>query len=217
MPGDTTTSRGRWPSAGIEVHAYDLRGFGGLERAASLRGALVDLHDDLGARLGGRAGGQPGVPLVLYGHSMGGLIVLGYVLSGRRDRSPTCWCSPLPGLDSTIAALEAARGTPARPDRAAAADPERLPARRPVPRSGRGRAAGGRSALPVRAPRPGMGAEAFAEQDGSWARRRWTPIRRARPTSSTAATTRSCRLGASAPLVERRSERDPPRVSGPPP
>lgn len=70
-------------AAGIEVHAADQRGFG----ASGGRRAWVDrwsqLHDDLEHRVAALRAEQPALPVVVYGHSLGGLIALGYVLDGR--------------------------------------------------------------------------------------------------------------------------------------
>jgi acylglycerol lipase len=70
-------------SAGIDVHGFDLRGFG---RSGGRR-AWIDrwsqFHDDLEERLMAVRSIAPTRPLVLRGHSMGGLIALGYVLDGR--------------------------------------------------------------------------------------------------------------------------------------
>jgi len=73
----------RLAAAGIEVHAADQRGFG----ASGGRRAWVDrwsqLHDDIDHRIAALRAEQPALPVVLYGHSLGGLISLGYVLDGR--------------------------------------------------------------------------------------------------------------------------------------
>jgi alpha-beta hydrolase superfamily lysophospholipase len=75
---------GRWlAAAGIDVVAVDLRGFG---RSGGPRASIdrwSQYHDDLEERLVGLRGEAPARPLILYGHSMGGLIALGYVLDGR--------------------------------------------------------------------------------------------------------------------------------------
>lgn len=69
--------------AGIDAHAYDQRGFGasGGPRASVERWS--QLHDDLEERLVALRSIEPARPFVLYGHSMGGLVSLGYVLDGR--------------------------------------------------------------------------------------------------------------------------------------
>jgi alpha-beta hydrolase superfamily lysophospholipase len=67
--------------AGLDVHAFDLRGHGlsGGRRVYVRR--WDDFLDDLEARLGQAR--QEGRPLVLLGHSMGALIALTYVCSDR--------------------------------------------------------------------------------------------------------------------------------------
>src|SRR5688500_3923517 len=74
---------GQLADAGIEGFALDLRGFGasGGPRASVERWS--QLHDDLEERVVAARSGAPERPLVLYGHSLGGLISLGYVLDGR--------------------------------------------------------------------------------------------------------------------------------------
>ena len=66
---------------GIAVHAYDQRGHG---RSAGRRGhidAWADYHGDLEDTVGRiRAADATGTPVFLYGHSMGGLVVLEYAL-----------------------------------------------------------------------------------------------------------------------------------------
>lgn len=90
-------------AAGIDVHAYDHRGFGasGGPRAYVERWSV--LHDDLELRLRVARETGHGRPLVLYGHSMGGLIVIGYVLAEQPRRLPDLVVLTSPALDSTIA------------------------------------------------------------------------------------------------------------------
>jgi alpha-beta hydrolase superfamily lysophospholipase len=70
-------------AAGIDTSAADQRGFG----ASGGRRAWVDrwsqLHDDIERRISALRSEEPRLPVVLYGHSLGGLISLGYVLDGR--------------------------------------------------------------------------------------------------------------------------------------
>ena len=70
-------------AAGIDTFAYDQRGFGGSAGPRASVERWSQLHDDLEERLVAVRSVAPGRPLVLYGHSMGGLIALGYVLDGR--------------------------------------------------------------------------------------------------------------------------------------
>lgn len=88
---------GEWLSeAGLEVRAYDQRGFGA---SGGRRGDVRTwrlLLDDLEGRLG--AARRPGLPLVLYGHSMGGLLCTEYAESRRPQ--PDLLVLSSPGLDS---------------------------------------------------------------------------------------------------------------------
>lgn len=70
-------------AAGIDAHGFDLRGFGGSGGGRASVDRWSQLHDDVEERLVALRSIAPGRPLVLYGHSMGGLIALGYVLDGR--------------------------------------------------------------------------------------------------------------------------------------
>jgi alpha-beta hydrolase superfamily lysophospholipase len=69
--------------AGVEAHGFDLRGFGGSGGPRASVDRWSQLHDDVEQRMVAVRSIAPGRPLVLYGHSMGGLIALGYVLDGR--------------------------------------------------------------------------------------------------------------------------------------
>lgn len=96
----------RFSAAGIETHAFDLRGQGA---SAGRRGDVERwsrYHDDVAERLDAVRGVAGNQPLVLYGHSMGGLIVAGYLLSDRPK--PDLVVMAAPGLDSTLAAWKRA-------------------------------------------------------------------------------------------------------------
>jgi alpha-beta hydrolase superfamily lysophospholipase len=89
-------------AAGLDVHSYDHRGNGG---SAGLRGHVdrwSQLHDDLAERLAEVRTAAEGRPVILYGHSMGALIVLGYLLGDRPK--PDLVVVTSPGLESTLAA-----------------------------------------------------------------------------------------------------------------
>lgn len=92
----------RLADAGIDVHAYDQRGFG----ASGGRRAWVDrwsrFHDDLAERLAATRAAAAGGPVVLCGHSLGGLVALGYVLSDRPK--PDALVLSAPALDADIPA-----------------------------------------------------------------------------------------------------------------
>lgn len=87
---------------GLEVIAYDQRGFGG----SGGRRAFVDrwsvVHDDLEERLATLRSAGGGRPVVLFGHSLGGLIALGYVLAEPRRPQPDLIVLSAPALESTI-------------------------------------------------------------------------------------------------------------------
>ena len=87
-------------AAGLEVFAYDLRGMGG---SGGRRGDVerwAQFHDDLGERLAAVRAGAGGRPVVVYGHSLGGLISAGYLL-GDRPRPDVAVLSS-PALDSAL-------------------------------------------------------------------------------------------------------------------
>jgi len=69
--------------AGVDVHGFDLRGFGGSGGPRAWIERWSQLHDDVEERLVAVRSIAPRRPLVLFGHSMGGLIALGYVLDAR--------------------------------------------------------------------------------------------------------------------------------------
>ena len=91
-------------AAGLEVDAYDQRGFGG----SAGRRAFVDRwsvnHDDLEDRLRAVGSAAAGQPVVLFGHSLGGLLALGYVLAEPSRRLPDVLVLSAPALESTIPA-----------------------------------------------------------------------------------------------------------------
>lgn len=102
---------GRWlgvarrlQEAGLAVHAFDQRGFG---RSGGRRAWLEhwdDLLDDLAVVVGDRVPAER--PFVIYGHSMGGLVALGYALSDRRR--PDRLVLSAPSIDAAVPALKRA-------------------------------------------------------------------------------------------------------------
>jgi acylglycerol lipase len=93
-------------AAGIDTHSFDLRGFGasGGPRASVERWS--QLHDDLEERIVAVRSIAPERPLVLYGHSLGGLIALGYVLDGRAR--PDLLVLSAPAISASIPAWQRA-------------------------------------------------------------------------------------------------------------
>jgi alpha-beta hydrolase superfamily lysophospholipase len=96
-------------AAGFDVHSYDQRGFG----SSGGRRAWVDTwntaHADLEARVAELRSAADGRPIVLYGHSLGSLIALGYALSERPR--PDLLVLSAPGLDDRLAGWRKALAT----------------------------------------------------------------------------------------------------------
>ena len=88
--------------AGITTHAYDQRGFG----ASGGHRAYVDrwsqYHDDVEDRLAEVRSAADGLPVVLYGHSMGGLIALGYTLADPPRPLPDLLVLSAPAIDAAV-------------------------------------------------------------------------------------------------------------------
>jgi alpha-beta hydrolase superfamily lysophospholipase len=106
---------GRYPTVaaaltrdGIDVHGYDHRGFG----ASAGRRAFVErwdqLHEDLEERVTALRAEQPELPLIMWGHSLGGLIACGYVLSPSVRPLPDLVVLSSPALDADIPARKRA-------------------------------------------------------------------------------------------------------------
>jgi alpha-beta hydrolase superfamily lysophospholipase len=89
-------------AAGFEVHAYDHRGFGASAGPRAYVDRWSQYHDDLQQRLGVLRSERPDLPLVIYGHSMGGLISLGYVLAEPARPLPDLLVLSAPGLDADL-------------------------------------------------------------------------------------------------------------------
>ena len=98
--GRYRTVAGALTGAGIDVFAYDQRGFGGSAGVRAYVDRLGQFHDDLAERLLAVRATCPGVPVVLYGHSLGGLITAGYALSDRDLPPPDLLVLSAPALDS---------------------------------------------------------------------------------------------------------------------
>jgi alpha-beta hydrolase superfamily lysophospholipase len=89
--------------AGIDVHAYDHRGFGGSAGPRAWVDRWSRLHDDLEAQLTSLRAEHPDLPLILYGHSMGGLVTAGYVLADRPRPLPDLLVMSAPAFQDTAA------------------------------------------------------------------------------------------------------------------
>lgn len=89
--------------AGIDVWSYDHRGNGGSGGPRGWVDSWSVLHDDLQARLEALRALRPDVPLVVYAHSMGGLIATGYVLSETPRPLPDALVLSAPGIEDNLA------------------------------------------------------------------------------------------------------------------
>jgi acylglycerol lipase len=93
----------RFALAGIETHAYDLRGFGGSAGRRAYVGRWSEYHDDLEDQLTAIRATARELPVVLYGHSMGGLIALGYVLADPPRPAPDLLVLSAPAIAAIVA------------------------------------------------------------------------------------------------------------------
>jgi alpha-beta hydrolase superfamily lysophospholipase len=89
---------------GIDVHAYDHRGFGGSAGPRAYVERWSQFHDDLEQRLVALRADDPDRPLILYGHSLGGMIACGYVLSDRPRPLPDLVVLSSPAIDADVPA-----------------------------------------------------------------------------------------------------------------
>lgn len=92
----------QFTAAGFECFAWDHRGFGGSAGERAWIDSWSQFHDDVEDRLAAVRAAVPGRPVVLYGHSMGGLIALGYCVSGRP--LPDLLVLSAPGIDDNLGA-----------------------------------------------------------------------------------------------------------------
>ena len=98
--GRYRTVAGALTAAGIDVFAYDTRGCGGSAGVRAYVDRWSQLVDDLAEQMVAVRAAAPGLPLILYGHSVGGLTATGYVLSGRDLPMPDLLVLSTPALDS---------------------------------------------------------------------------------------------------------------------
>ena len=92
----------QFAAAGFEGFAWDHRGFGASGGERAWVDAWSQLHDDVEDRLAAVRAAVPGRPAILYGHSLGGLISLGYCESDRP--LPDLLVLSAPGLDDNLGA-----------------------------------------------------------------------------------------------------------------
>ncbi len=92
----------RLAASGITTHAYDQRGFGGSGGTRAYVDRWSQYHDDLEDRLADARSKADTLPVVLYGHSMGGLIALGYTLADPPRPLPDLLVLSAPAIDATV-------------------------------------------------------------------------------------------------------------------
>jgi acylglycerol lipase len=88
--------------AGITTHAFDQRGFGGSGGHRAYVDRWSQYHDDVEDRLAEVRSTADGLPVVLYGHSMGGLIALGYTLAEAPRPLPDLLVLSAPAIDAAV-------------------------------------------------------------------------------------------------------------------
>ncbi len=84
-------------AAGIEVFAYDQRGFGQSEGTRAYLDSFSQFLDDLEDRIA--AVRTESRPLILFGHSMGGLVAAAYAVSDRPAADVLVLSAPALGAD----------------------------------------------------------------------------------------------------------------------
>jgi lysophospholipase len=85
---------------GLDAVSYDQRGFGASGGPRAYVDDWSELHDDLADRLAGAREAALGRPVAIYGHSMGGLVALGYALTPRPQ--PDAYVLTAPGVASKV-------------------------------------------------------------------------------------------------------------------
>ncbi len=100
--GRYETVGGQLAEAGIEVDAFDHHGFGASDGPRGDVAGWSVFHDDVEDRLAAVRAEAGGGPVALYGHSLGGLMALGYVLTDRPR--PDLLVLSSPGLTDALPA-----------------------------------------------------------------------------------------------------------------
>jgi alpha-beta hydrolase superfamily lysophospholipase len=98
---------GGWlADAGLDVTSFDLRGFGASSGRRAWIERWTEYHDDVEDRLGAVRSAAGGRPVVLFGHSLGGLIALGYAVADPPRPLPDALVLSAPAIDATIPAWQ---------------------------------------------------------------------------------------------------------------
>ncbi len=98
-------------AAGIDVFGYDHRGFGGSSGFRAYVDHWSQYHDDLANRVEATRAERPGLPLVMYAHSLGGLIATGYVVAGHGRPQPDLLVLSAPAIDAATPGWKKALAT----------------------------------------------------------------------------------------------------------
>jgi len=88
--------------AGVDAFAFDLRGFGQSGGARAWVDRWSRLHEDMAGRIAAIDAAHPGRPVFLYGHSLGGLLVAGYLLTGGDGRPDGGMAAMGPGAATPV-------------------------------------------------------------------------------------------------------------------
>jgi len=97
-------------AAGLDVHSFDLRGFGRSAGRRAFVDSFGDYHADVADMMVAARAVAQEKPVVLFGHSLGGLIVLGYLLGDGPKPDLVVVSAPavvddLPGWKRSLAGL----------------------------------------------------------------------------------------------------------------
>ena len=94
----------RLAEAGVDVASYDQRGWGASGGPRAYVDDWSQLHDDLGERLAAARASAGGRPIAIYGHSVGGLITLGYAVTDRPQ--PDAYVLGAPAVEGDVPAWQ---------------------------------------------------------------------------------------------------------------
>ena len=92
----------RLAEAGMETTASDLRGFGASDGPRAYVDRWSRYHDDVEDQIAAARAARPASPVVLFGHSMGGLIALGYVLADPPRPLPDLLVLSAPAIAANV-------------------------------------------------------------------------------------------------------------------
>ena len=94
----------RLAEAGAEVMSYDQRGWGASGGPRAYADDWSQFHDDLRERFEAARAAANGRPVAIYGHSVGGLITLGYAVTDRPQ--PDAYVLSAPAVEGDVPAWQ---------------------------------------------------------------------------------------------------------------